>query len=108
MEECITRHGFLLELYAFYHKVVFGPHPFISMMFRQNLLKLFALSYEISITRKLFSELNKLSPPCQQLYVDMISYEQTSGNLTKSKSVNYTEKCALIWDMEMLRYGLIY
>ncbi|KAF0716931.1 Uncharacterized protein FWK35_00024038 [Aphis craccivora] len=65
------------------------------MMFRPNLLKLFVLSYGISITRKLFSELNKLSPSCQQLYVDMISYERTS--------INYTEKCALTWDMGMLR-----
>lgn len=48
----------------------------------------------ITAIRRLFKELNSISPSCKQLYIEMISYEQSlsSVNITQVSKL-YNEVC---------------
>ncbi|XP_060845581.1 uncharacterized protein LOC132925184 [Rhopalosiphum padi] len=82
------------SLLDFYYQASYVPWPQINLIYRVKYLNIFGMDNGITAIRRLFKELNSISPPCKQLYIEMIAYEQSlsSVNITQVSKL-YNEVC---------------
>ncbi|XP_060845994.1 uncharacterized protein LOC132925633 [Rhopalosiphum padi] len=83
-----------IQLLDFYYQASYVPWPQINLIYRVKYLNIFGMNNGITAIRRLFKELNSISPSCKQLYIEMISYEQSlsSVNITQVSKL-YNEVC---------------
>ncbi|XP_026819187.1 uncharacterized protein LOC113557844, partial [Rhopalosiphum maidis] len=82
------------SLLDFYQQASYVPWTQISLIYRVKYLNFFGMNNGITAIRRLFKELNSISPPCKQLYVEMISYERSLSTVNVTQvSKLYNEVC---------------
>lgn len=75
-------------------------------MFRSSYLLWYGQSFGLTSARKVFHELITMSPPCKQLYLDMIYYEQETDfyNITQVRKL-YKEVCYTLGHGDVGKYN---